>query len=827
MQLRRFHAGVVVLLPVLLLAFLPICAWAGTQKVLHEFNASPEGIAPMAGLVSDAVGNLYGTSVSSLSLIDDYGAVFELVLGPDGKYRPRVLHAFTGGTDGRAPMSGVTLDAAGNVWGTTYLGGDYDGGIVYRLTPAHGRWEKTTIYSFGGVKGDGWSPVGGLTFDKAGNIYGTTANGGDTRYWSQGLGTVFTLVKGTDANWTESVIHDFECDPDGCFPGSAVAVDSSGRLYGVTTAGGEYSGNFVCNYNCGVAFMMTPSAAGWSESVIFDFGATREDGMEPFGSPILDAAGNLYGTTQLGGSGGYGAVYELSPAAGGAWTQTMLYSFSGGADGNDPYAGVVFDAQGNLYGTTYEGGVGGCGVGGMGCGTVFGLSPSASGAWKETTIYTFQGGRDGGTPYGGIIVDGKGNLYGTAYAGGYSHNGAVFGISPASGGKWKEKVIFGFPDVDGTNPQANVVLDGLNNIYGTTAAGGICNESVYSDGYSGCGTVFELTPSSGGKWTRKLLYQFRGQYGGDGEEPTGGLIFDHSGNLYGTTNIGGKFNGGIVFKLSPGSNGRWTEHILYNFRNRRDGGLPAGPLAFDADGNLYGTTSAGGNCGYYYCFGAVFKLSPSTRGWTEKVLYRFRQRLDGAEPMGGLIFDSAGNLYGTTKIGGSNGSGTVFMLSPGRGGWVEKTIHAFSNPNDGAYPLCTLVMDGGDNLYGTTSSGGSYGEGTVFELSHSAEGWKGSVLYTFTGKSDGGAPAAGLIFDSSGNLYGTTEYGGNSYQDYGSGTVFELSPSEGSWTESVVYTFNGGLDGAFPQASLVLDGGTLYGTAFASTDEGVAFSVTP
>jgi uncharacterized repeat protein (TIGR03803 family) len=299
-----------------------------------------------------------------------------------------------------------------------------------------------------------------------------------------------------------------------------------------------------------------------------------------------------------------------------------------------------------------------------------------------------------------------------------------------------------------------------------------------------------------------------------GAEPAAGVIFDKVGNLYGTAAGGGAYQNGTVFELTP-KHGQWTEKVLHTFTGGKDGGTPNAGLMFDAAGNLYGTTVEGGSCNV----GAVFELIPNHGKWTEKVLHSFNcNGTDGIKPEAGLIFDAAGNLYGTTLLDATNSAGTVFELLPSRSKWAEKVLHRFSTKDkNGYWPSASLILDKAGNLYGTTAVGGStgcfgHGCGTVFELILNQGKWTEKVLHTFVpdGK-DGRQPVASLIFDPAGNLYGTTSNGGT-YRDIG--TVFELTPTaDGIWTEKVIHSFGNGNDGALPVAALAQDAaGNLYGT---------------
>jgi len=386
-----------------------------------------------------------------------------------------------------------------------------------------------------------------------------------------------------------------------------------------------------------------------------------------------------------------------------AQQETVLYSFTGTTDGSTPHAGLIFDAVGNLYGTTSQGGA-------YGFGTAFELTPTAGGSWTETVLHNFNNnGIDGSYPLCCLIFDSSGNLYGTTWQGGAYGYGTVFELTPSAGGSWTETLLHSFKDADGSTPGAGLIFDSVGNLYGTTLGGG---------GYRS-GTVFELTPTVGGGWTEKVLYNFKQKGKRDGARPNA-LIFDASGNLYGTTAVGGAYNFGTAFELTPRTGGNWTERLLHSFQHSpKDGDDPEAGLIFDASGNLYRTTGAGGK--YSSSVGTVFELSPiAGGGWTEKVLHNFLNHgNDGTEIEAGLTFDAAGNLYGTANSGGAYGFGTAFELTPTAGGsWTETVLHSFgdngtdgTNPGDG-----DLIFDAVGNLYGTTVYGGAYGWGTVFEI---------------------------------------------------------------------------------------------------------------
>ena len=368
--------------------------------------------------------------------------------------------------------------------------------------------------------------------------------------------------------------------------------------------------------------------------------------------------------------------------------------------------------------------------------------------------------------------------------------GLAIGMSlgPASAKDTKPIVLHSFNGRDGAQPDAGLIADGAGNLYGTTANGGGTNY----------GTVFKLAPDG----METVLYNFKGYHGGgDGAHPNAGLIADGAGNFYGTTTQGGNADWGTVFKLAPDG----TETVLYSFEAGSDGAEPiGGTLLGDGAGNLYGTAwTAGKNNN-----GTVFKLALNG---TFTVLYRFKGG-DGAYPMGGLIADSAGNLYGTTQQGGASGHGTVFKLAPDG---TETVLRSFNVAN-GEYPEAGLIADGVGNLYGTTHQGGKSRHGIVFKL---APNGAFKVLHTFKGDADGKLPAAGLMVDGAGNLYGTTTQGGK----WGNGTTFKLTPDG---TEIVV-SFRV-RHGVYLSAGLIADGaGNLYGTALdgGKTNNGTVFEI--
>ena len=401
------------------------------------------------------------------------------------------------------------------------------------------------------------------------------------------------------------------------------------------------------------------------------------DGASPMAGLVMDSTGNLYGTTYTGGIGD-GTVFKLTPPAtsGEPWTESVLLMFDG-ADGNQPLAGLITDAKGNLYGTTATGGA-------YDDGTVFELkAPSTkTGTWTQSILLSLNGKADGFFPQADLLLDPvSGDLYGTAVGGGANGDGTVFELKPpASGGSWIETTLLSFDGIDGDQPaHTGLVADGTGNLYGTTYFGG----TGYGSSSSGYGTVFELKPpATGGSWTESVLWNFEGAP--DGRNPVGLTMYD--GNLYGTTVIGGTgigYNGssngaGTVFELTS-NGGSWNESILDSFNGTTDGLQTYGGVIADSNGNLYGTTEYGG----LYNYGTVFELTPTgTGGWDEQVLWSFNfNGSDGAQPQAGLIIDRNGNLYGTTVGGGTSAEGTVFELKPptsGESSWTESVLYSFT-----------------------------------------------------------------------------------------------------------------------------------------------------
>jgi uncharacterized repeat protein (TIGR03803 family) len=396
------------------------------------------------------------------------------------------------------------------------------------------------------------------------------------------------------------------------------------------------------------------------------------------------------------------------------------------------------------------------------------LTGLGSQAQTYGSLHYFRNVPDGWQPWGGLTIDRAGNLYGTTQYGGTYGYGLIFKITK-EGSNWVVTPLYSFPNPahgsDGAVPMARLTFGPDGSLYGTTSVGG-----------TGWGTVFNLKPpvgvcrSSGCPWKETVLYRFTG--GNDGGRPESPVAFDQAGNIYGTTVYGGSANDGVVFKLTR-SGSAWTEAVLHSFTGSPDGAAPAGGVTFDAAGNVYGTATSGGG----FDDGIVYRLTNSGSGWTEDILHSFDYNDDGAGPFGGVIFDNAGNLYGTTAHS-SDGNGTVFQLTPSGGSWNYSLLYQLTGEAPLAGPFGTLVMDAAGNLYGTTFYGGDvygvsceYGCGRVFELSPSSGGWNYRELYDFTQADAGKFPSDGVVLDTNGNLYGM----GSGIGDFTGGGVFEIT----------------------------------------------------
>jgi uncharacterized repeat protein (TIGR03803 family) len=442
-----------------------------------------------------------------------------------------------------------------------------------------------------------------------------------------------------------------------------LAIGPSGQLYGVTLFGGQLAGtpddsNNNMPLGSGTAFSLSETSGGWSHATLATL--SPSDGTAPTAGLISDAAGNLYGTTSASGRDGEGSVFEIQRGPNGARTEKVIHDES--SQGN-----LIFDPAGNLYGTTGS--------------SIFRLTPSAQGLWSSTTIYRFQLYPDiGGQGPNGVILDAAGNLYGTTSSGriGKCYDlaysligcGVVFMLSENFDGTWSETILHSFagPPYDGAAPLSSLTMGPGGELYGTTSQGG--PSSCYEKGGNppGCGAAFRLLPKGNGGWTYTILHFFEGL---DGQTPTTGVTLGPDGTLYGAAPEGGQAGYGLAYKLTPSTTVPWTFTTLHTFgQTTLDGRNPDGNLSMDDDGNLYGVTAGGG----ISACGTVFKLSPQSTGpWTETILHNFSGSFaDGSDPVGGILLDGQGDIFGTTSGGGEGyapvwqfqNGGTVFEIVP-------------------------------------------------------------------------------------------------------------------------------------------------------------------
>ena len=419
--------------------------WA-TTRTLYSFQGGKDGQLPHADLTIDSAGNLYGTTeygggstnCGSSGYISGCGTVFELVKNANGSYQEKVLYAFQGGNDGFSPYAGVTLDAAGNLYGTAIDGGGSSNcpngcGIVFKLTKgSNGAWSETILHAFQGAPADGQGPGGKLILDSQGNLYGTTFYGGGGACYTAGCGFIFELSPTASGPWTETLLYGFTGTSDGGVPAGSLIRDEAGNFFGTTSGGGP----------AGTVFELSPSGGGWTLTTLFTFdnslGSTT--GSYPDGGVVRDGAGNLYGTTSCGGlrvvpTGwspcrfGYGTLFALyAPVGGGAWQEQVLVKFTGTKNASYPDTPLIIGTDGTLWGTTYYGGD----PQGTGGGTTFGLVPNIDGSWSQRIVARFPGLNTAGglTPYAGVVQDTAGHLYGTTYQGSKNASGIVYEVSP-------------------------------------------------------------------------------------------------------------------------------------------------------------------------------------------------------------------------------------------------------------------------------------------------------------------------------------------------------------------------------------------------------------
>jgi uncharacterized repeat protein (TIGR02543 family) len=804
----------------------------GSFTTLYSFTGGTDGANPYAPLVLGPDGNFYGTTTAGGI---EFGTVFQIT--PTGSLNP--LHSFAGGTDGSVPYAGLLLAADGNLYGTSSGSGDESPGTIFSITTAG---SFTSLYNFCHLSGcaDGQIPDSGLVQGTDGNFYGTTYNGGT----GGNRGVIFQFIASTHV---VNAIHTFS-GSDGANPYAGLLLAADGNFYGTTKAGGSPN-------NAGTIFKTNSTGSSFATLYMFCTQANCPDGEYPDGGLVQASDGNFYGTTYQGGASNDGTVFKLAASS---YTLTVSVSGSGTVTSTDgivnctsvcsyvyPANTVVTLNAAQASGWNFTGWSGACGGTGP-CNITMTQNMSATATFTQQTFQLTVATTGSGTvastdhvincpstcvnsyPAGTAVT-----LNATA-APGWSFTG--WGGACSGAGSCNvtmsqaQSVTATFTRMPSFFNLA-VIINGNGTVTsndGNIVCPGTCTHTYAGDtqvtltATASPGNTFSAWSGGGCSGTdpcnvmmtqdQSVTATFTGQQdlvvhsfgnGNDGQNPVGGLVSDSAGNLYGTTSTNGLYGKGTVFKIALDG----TETILHNFGSGNDGQTPLGNLIFDTAGNLYGTTSAGG----IYNDGIAFEISPNG---TETVLYNFGSGTDdGRNPQAGLVFDTVGDLFGTTANGGAFGAGTAFELTPANGRCCrEAPVYNFgSGSDDGRNPQSGLVFDSAGDLFGTTANGGLNSGGTIYELTpQNGRCCRETPVYNFGGGSDGKNPYGGVVFDGSGNLYGTTVNGGAN----DAGTAFEVSPNGESYTETFLHSFGSGSDGKNPYAGLVFDSsGNLYGTA--------------
>lgn len=712
------------------------------------------------------------------------------------------------------------------------------------------------------------SPVPGLARDNAGALYGAAVWGGP-----QNSGGVYKLTPPApgETAWAMTVLHSFADGPNSALP-QAPILDSAGAVYGVLYFGGPTQKGQIYK-------LRPPSAPGgaWTFAIIYTFTGAA-DGEGPRGRLRFDASGALYGVTAYGGANRAGVVYRLtsSDAAHDSWTYEKLWDLEtpDGQGGSARATEPAFDAAGALYTATaatrtgagavirlirpatgetvwkrqfvyrFTGGADGAqpgpitlaangavfgmttGGGAAGAGQIYRIAPPPPGqsGWTKTALHDFAGGADGGYPAGGLLIDTGGALYGATSRTATNAPGVVFRLAPPAPGAaaWTKTILASFYRGD---------ADGLDSL--TFDASGYLNLAATNGGAAGRGAIYTimLPPYRITNQNKTTLYSFPGGLAGAVPDQT--PIFGPDGALYGTTQQGGGGGGGVpecgmAYRLAPPAPGQtaWTKTDLAYFSPRPWPCIPWGSMTFGDKGVLYGFSWIGGT----YSQGTLFRLTPTANTWDIATLFKFPGGAGGARPTGQPLLDATGAIYGVADSGGTYGKGLVFKLTPGST-WTQTVLHHFGAPGDGQYPLAGLIADTYGALYGTTNSGGASDKGTVFRLTPpttSGGAWTSEVLFSFSGV-DGWQPRGRLTIDSDGSLFGTTMSGGA----YGKGSVYRLAPpaaGQTRWTHAVLYNFRGNLDGANPESGVIMGRSHfLYGTTTqgGGSNCGIAYRLIP
>ena len=717
---------------------------AQTYHVLKAFET--EGQHPKAGLI-EVGGSFYGATFQGGE--SGLGTVFRL----DAEGTMTVLHSFATG-EGANPYANPILGSDGKLYGVA-------GNTIYRMAIDGGGF--TVLHTLGGS--DGIQPYGPLVQGADGNLYGTAHEGG-----AHGVGTIFVIdVAGTAL----TTLHDFSIT-DGSYPAAALFQAADGNFYGTTSSGGD-DGN-------GTVFRLVTDGTvdNTTFTVLHNFAGN--DGAGPACALVQDAGGDLYGTTGGGGDSDHGTVFRIDTDG---VMLTTLHSF-GALEGFNPTTGVVLAADGNLYGSTRNGGTGSRG-------TLFRVAADGSVFLK---LHDFAG-ADGAYPEGVLLEGSDGKLYGTTDDSGNlpSQFGTVFRLD-TDGNPFETLHAF-TPFPEGSDPVGELTSTPFDPtiLYGTASHGG----------EHGFGTIFRIGTDGTGF---AVLHSFTFS---DGAYPGGRLTAAADGSLYGTTSAGGGGGGGkgTVFKFDPAGP---TLTPLHVFSGNDDGNGPSSGVIIGSDGFLYGTTESGGANDL---FGTVFRVSTDGgAGFT--TLHSF-DGTDGQIPRGGVIEASDGRLYGTTTYAGANGKGTIYRIERDGGNFV--TLHHFASA-DGANSYAGLIQGPDGFLYGTTYVGGDNDAGTVFKMD--TGGVQLTTLHSFL-LSEGAGPESGLLLGADGVLYGTTNVGGTGCQ--GCGTVFRIDLQGGGFSTVHAFSID---EGAGPKAGIFQAAdGQLYGTTpfGGPADGGVLFQL--
>ena len=764
---------------------------------------------PQARLVSDGAENLWGTTsgggpygCGTVFKVNVTTGVITTVVDFDGSKNP------ADNARGSEPQAGLVSDGAGNLWGTTSDGGLYGCGTVFKVKVATGAITMALDFDRATNSTDntrGSAPRAGLVSGGGGYLWGTTRDGG-----TGGYGTVFKVNVTTGAIKT---VLDFDFSNDssnnarGAWPDAVLVSDGTGNLWG-TTAWGGTSDN-------GTVFKVETATGAIKTVVDFDFSKDSADnsrGGDPEADLVSDGAGNLWGTTSVGGTTGAGTVFKLNMTTGAITTVADFDNSSNSTDsarGAWPEAGLVSDGTGNLWGTTSGGGS-------HDQGTVFKVNEATGAITTGVDFDNSPNSSDnsrGGEPKADLVTDGAGNLWGTTSVGGTGGYGTVFNVNVASG------VINTVGDLGSPpmalSPNGGLVSDGTGNLWGTTFGGGINHN----------GTVFKVNVTTGATTT---VVDFDGSPNSTdnarGGSPQGGLVSDGAGNLWGTTQSGGTNYVGTVFKVNIATGAITTVVDFDNSPNSTDnarGGGPQGGLVSDGAGNLWGTTQSGGT----NWRGTVFKVNEATGAITTVVDFdnspNSTDNVRGGDPQGGLVSDGEGSFWGMTYGGGqfgntpptSSGYGTIFKVNVSTGAIATVVDFDYSmESTDGARgcnPAAGLVSDGTGNLWGTTSGGGTNSNGTVFKVNVATGAITAVVDFGSSDYAHGATPKAALVSDGAGNLWGTTAEGGTIYD----GTIFKVNMTTGAITTLFDFSgTSGSVPGANPSGSLLLTGSGFYGT---------------